>query len=172
MASWSTKPIPMEIAFPIFLRRIQAGETPIPTIEAIVLVDGSHDDDTQAIQSAIDEVAKRKPNESGFRGAVLLPPGKLKVQGTLRIHASGIVLRGCGAKDSGTTLLATGFDRRSLIEVVGGRMETIGDPISVADRHLPSNTMKLSVPPSHSIHAGDLSESRSHVPKSGSKLLV
>ncbi len=133
----------------------RAGETPIPTIEAIVLVDGSHDDDTQAIQSAIDEVAQRKPNESGFRGAVLLPPGKLKVQGTLRVHASGIVLRGCGTNDSGTT--SRHWIRPSLlIEVAGGRMEAIGEPISIVDRHLPSNTMKLSVPQSHSIHAGDI----------------
>ncbi len=103
----------------------QAGETPIPTIDAIVLVDSSHDDDTQAIQSAIDEVAKRKPNDRVSRCRASSPrqaQGSRNSTHPCQRHR----LAGCGAKDSGTTLLATGLDRRSLIEVVGGRMKPSG----------------------------------------------
>ncbi len=73
----------------------------------------------------------------GFGVPCFFPPGKLKVQGTLRVHASGIVLRGCGTNDSGTTLLATGFDRRSLIEVAEDEWKPSGNrsPSSIAIFH-------------------------------------
>ncbi len=71
-----------------------AGETPIPTIEAIVLVDGSHDDDTQAIQSAIDEVAQRKPNESGFGVPCFFPPASSRFK---ELYVSMLAASSCGA---------------------------------------------------------------------------
>ncbi len=52
-------------------------------------------DDTAAIQAAIDEVAALPLND-GFRGAVLLEPGIFVCSQTIRIPASGVVLRGSG----------------------------------------------------------------------------
>src|SRR5687768_18512037 len=37
------------------------------------------EDDTAAIQAGIDQVAKRPPDQNGFRGAVLLAPGAFKI---------------------------------------------------------------------------------------------
>ena len=59
-------------------------------------------DDTRRIQEALDRVAQREPDASGFRGALLLGKGKFIVSNTLFIRASGVVLRGQGAGFGGT----------------------------------------------------------------------
>jgi len=66
----------------------------IETIERIAAPSGG--DDTAAIQSAIDAASRRAVKETGFRGAVELGPGKYRVSDTLKIRASGVVLRGAG----------------------------------------------------------------------------
>ncbi len=108
-----------------FLRGVSSRRNTKPTIDAIVLVDSSHDDDTQAIQSAIDEVAKRNQMSRGSRCRASSPrqaQGSRNSTHPCQRHR----LAGLRCKDSGTTLLATGLDRRSLIEVVGGRMKPSG----------------------------------------------
>src|SRR5512140_2723225 len=67
-------------------------------------------DQTAAIQKALDEVGAMKP-ENGFRGAVLLAPGVFPCSATLNISSSGVVLRGSGSgapPGSQTTLKMTG----------------------------------------------------------------
>src|SRR5438045_4012468 len=54
------------------------------------------DDDTAAIQSAIDAVSAMKL-EGKFRGAVLLAPGRFTCSRSLNISTSGVVLRGSGS---------------------------------------------------------------------------
>ena len=44
----------------------------------------------------------------GFRGALLLRAGNYRLASSLRIRASGIVLRGEGMGDTGTILTGTG----------------------------------------------------------------
>ena len=65
-----------------------------------------------------DRLRRRRctPDANGLRGAVLLLAGRHEVAGHLRISASGVVLRGQG-KD--TVLVATGTDRRALIQIRG-----------------------------------------------------
>src|SRR5688500_11361777 len=66
------------------------------------------DDDTAAIQQAIDDVAAM-PLENGFRGAVLLAPGTFSCERTIIIPASGVVLRGSGSDGAmKTTIKMTG----------------------------------------------------------------
>lgn len=65
----------------------------IPVRKTIGPVDG---DNTPHIQRAIDEISSRKPDENGFRGAVLLEPGLYSIRNNLFIRASGVVLRGSG----------------------------------------------------------------------------
>src|SRR4051794_1809875 len=60
------------------------------------------EDETEAIQDAIDEVAAM-PMEKGFRGAVLLAAGTFNCSRTLTISASGVVLRGSGSGAGGAT---------------------------------------------------------------------
>jgi F5/8 type C domain len=77
------------------------------------------DDETAKIQSAIDQVAAM-PIEDGFRGAVLLGPGTFTCARSLSITAGGIVLRGSGSGDRGTTIRMTG-ERHSAITIGSGR---------------------------------------------------
>jgi hypothetical protein len=77
-------------------------------------------DDTARIQQAIDDISKRTPDADGFRGAVLLKKGTYRVNGQLKIVASGVVLRGEGQDaDGGTVVIAVGKDPRVLIEAKG-----------------------------------------------------
>ena len=106
-------------------------------------------DDTARIQSAIDALASRKPDDRGFRGALLLQRGIYRVSGSLKLPASGIVLRGEGQGQDGTILLGTGKVKRTLIsvggkarikELAGSRQKIAGDyvPWGVRDFQLVS----------------------------------
>jgi len=79
----------------------------IPAASSIpdkVTVKPSGGDDTNAIAAAIEKVAGLPLDSNGFRGAVLLAPGKFEVN-ELKLSTSGIVLRGSGTDASkGTTL--------------------------------------------------------------------
>ena len=88
-------------------------------------------DETAAIQKALDEVGAMKP-ENGFRGAVLLGPGSFPCSGTLSISSSGVVLRGSG---TGTTIRMTG-EPHLAISVQAAR-ETRRNP-RVADARTPT----------------------------------
>ncbi len=86
------------------------------TVERIVAPSGG--DDTAAIQSAIDAASRRPVKETGFRGAVELGPGKYRISNTLKVRASGVVLRGAGMDR--TQLNATGsLDMLILVEGSG-----------------------------------------------------
>lgn len=82
-------------------------------------------DATGRLQAAIDAVSKLPLDGAGHRGAVLIKKGHYPIAGTLRIMASGMVLRGEGMDENGTLLVATGSKQRSLI-VVGGKGSEAG----------------------------------------------
>lgn len=103
------------------------GGVPIPAVPGRITVAPSGGDDTRAIQAAIDAVGRMPPDALGFRGAVALQAGVYRVAGQLRLDTSGVVLRG-----HGTTLLATGESRRTLIEVAGKGEPVLGAPEAVA----------------------------------------
>lgn len=88
-----------------------AGGVAIPTLPVVATLAPSGGDDTDAIQSALDAVATR-PLSGGQRGALLLQPGRYTVTRTLRLHASGVVLRGSGSGPDGTVLEAAGGPRQ------------------------------------------------------------
>ena len=101
-------------------------------------------DATARIQSAIDYVSKLPLDEHGFRGAVLLLPGKHEVYGQLRITASGVVLRGSGVNN--TTLVGAGTERLALIKIIGKNSinpEMTG--IKITDEYIPVNAMSFHV---------------------------
>ena len=95
----------------------QAGEASPPIVAAVISVRPSGGDDTGLLQSAIDHVAAMSPDSRGFRGAIVLRPGRFHVAGQLHLNASGLVLRGSGT--GSTTIVANGDGRRTLIEVGG-----------------------------------------------------
>src|SRR5439155_21040060 len=93
------------------------GEVAIPDVPVRVRVPVVPGDATARIQAAIDQVAKLPADERGLRGAVLVEAGRHEIAGQVRIAASGVVLRGQGP--DATVLVATGTDRRALIQVAG-----------------------------------------------------
>ncbi len=90
-----------------------------PRVAARVRVEPVEGEDGRRIQAAIDHVSALPADAQGLRGAVELAPGAFQIAGQLKIQQSGVVLRGAGAGEQGTVLVATGTDRRALIEVAG-----------------------------------------------------
>src|SRR5918993_2118283 len=72
------------------------------------------DDDTGMIQAVIDDFSKATPGADGFRGAIELAPGSFTCAGAIVIGTSGIVLRGSGSGDGGTTIKMTGPRHRAM----------------------------------------------------------
>lgn len=109
-----------------------ASETPIPDVPVKVIVPAMDGDATETIQTAIDYVSSLPLDYSGFRGTVLLEKGTYKIAGSLMIKASGVVLRGGGCNNDGTTLIGAGADRETLIRIAGGTATSIDAPFEGA----------------------------------------
>jgi hypothetical protein len=128
----------------------------IPDVAARVVVAPVDGDDGARIQAALDQVAALPVDEAGFRGAVLLAPGQFDVVGQLRMSASGVVLRGNGAGDGGTTIVATGDDRRTLVRIVGANdRRANGDAVRLVDDYAPVGSTRLRVAAAGGLHVGD-----------------
>ena len=131
----------------------QASEQDIPSIRNVVFVPWKVGDNTARIQRAIDYVASQTPDASGFRGAVLLDKGEFSLSGSIRITASGIVLRGMDKEK--TVLLKKGVDRGSLIYMEGRNDLNIQDTLQVLSKYVPVNTKTLEVASGTSLKKGD-----------------
>lgn len=126
------------------------GGIPIPDIKVVASVGPSAngEDDTAFIQAVIDQVARLKPNEDGFRGCVLLKKGTYLISSPIRITASGIVLRGEGnTKENGTILIATSPKQYNVIEVGnnGKAKYNAAEARDITDKYVPSGTCVLHV---------------------------
>ena len=101
-----------------------SGEKPIPNVPTVITLEPLPGDNTKSIQKAIDKLGQFSIDKNGFRGAILLKKGTYKVNGSLSLSKSGIVLRGEGNSDHGTIIVATGYDdikfRRTLISIGKG----------------------------------------------------
>src|SRR6478735_8313752 len=89
------------------------GDKEIPTIPVVKTISASANAEKE-IQAAIDELSKQPLDKNGFRGTVLLKKGTYPLSGSIKIIASGIVLRG---EANDTKLVATGTVNRPLIDV-------------------------------------------------------
>ncbi len=116
-----------------------AGKESIPDAPVRIVVSPVQGDVTERIQSAIDYVASLSPDSNGIRGAVLLEKGIFSVNGSLHIHTSGVILRGCGAGEDGTLLSGTGKDRSTLIIIAGKDDLTKGPSFKISDGYVPVN---------------------------------
>lgn len=95
------------------------GNHALPDVQARLALKSAGGDQTARIHAALDALAKLPPAPGGFRGALLLLRGEYRVSGTLRIRASGIVLRG-ERQDSktGTVIRDTGKDKDPLAKTL------------------------------------------------------
>jgi hypothetical protein len=130
-----------------------AGQAPIPFVAVKTIVQPS-DSAQRDIQRAIDSVSRLPLDKQGFRGAVLLRRGVYRIPGTLRITASGVVLRGEGEE---TVLVATGKGQRNLIVIsgTGGLTEIPGTRVAITDAYVPSGVHAFSVANAKNFRAGD-----------------
>jgi len=98
-----------------------SGEKALPDVPVKITLEPEEGDDIKRIQNAIDEIGKLPFDKNGHRGALLLKSGIYKVDGSLFINKSGVVLRGQGNGPNGTVIVAAGYDdykyKRTLIEV-------------------------------------------------------
>jgi hypothetical protein len=101
-----------------------SGEKAIPDVPVRMTLKPTEGDDTKRIQDALDKLGKRPQNKNGHRGALLLKRGVYRVEGTLKMSHSGIVLRGEGSGPDGTLVIATGYGdpkyKRTLLSVGNG----------------------------------------------------
>ena len=74
-----------------------AGARELPDVPEVMRIGPGDGDDTARIQAALDQVASRPLDSTGHRGALVLAPGTYDIAGTVRVRASGVVLRGSGA---------------------------------------------------------------------------
>src|SRR5450759_241469 len=102
-------------------------------------------DNTARIQAALDAA----------NGAVLLAPGEYEVAGTLTIARSGVVLRGSGAGEGGTTVRLTGAPHRCLEIRGSGAWRAESDAAAITDAYVPSGADSFRVDHASGFHAGD-----------------
>jgi hypothetical protein len=132
----------------------RGGGVALPTVPARRTVSPSGKDDTAAIQQAIDDVA-RMPLVNGFRGAVVLSKGTFHCAGTLSITASGVVLRGAGRDDQGTSIVMTG-DPHLAIRIAGSlKVTPKGAQTTVTDSYVTSGSNTFHVSDASGFHPGD-----------------
>jgi hypothetical protein len=127
---------------------------PLPVVAVMRTVTADDGDHQAMIQKAIDEVSALSPNAQGFRGAVLLKKGVYKIPGTIRIKASGVVLRGEG---EGTKLVATGKGQRNLISVSGtGNLTAVkGSNRRITDVYVPVGAKSFHLDQTEGLKVGD-----------------
>jgi hypothetical protein len=129
-----------------------AGGRP-PAVRVALRVRPTGGDDTALIQRALDRAAALPAGADGFRGAVLLAPGRFRVAGALRMRAGGVVLRGSGK--GSTTVVATGRGRRTLVEVGAEEPPAAGQPLRVTDETVPAGALTLTLESVEGLAAGD-----------------
>src|SRR5687767_8806150 len=133
-----------------------SGDKSIPDVPLVKTVSPSGNDQ-QEIQKAIDDLSKKTPDQNGFRGAILLKKGTYKIPGSIKINASGIILRGEGDNENGTKLIATGKQKRELIIVSGsGKFYEIKETRTrVNEEYVPVGSTSFKVASSAGYKIGD-----------------
>jgi hypothetical protein len=133
------------------------GGVALPKVAIKKTIAPSGDDDTAKIQAAVDEVAGL-PLVNGFRGAVLLAPGVYSCAETIKISASGVVLRGSASKgDKQSTLKLVGQPHNGITVAgkVGDKEPFEGAKTKIADGYVPSGATSFTVADAKGFAAGD-----------------
>lgn len=133
----------------------RAGAESIPDVPIRVVVNAQKGDATNRIQAAIEYVATLPLDKNGFRGTVLLGKGTFEVAGQLTLKASGVVLRGSGMTENGTTIVGTGTSREHLVNVIGGQNVLSKSRLRITNPYVPVNAMTLAVEDASGLKVGD-----------------
>lgn len=133
------------------------GGVKIPEVQPFIIIEPLDGDNTEHIQVAINRVSALPQSAEGFRGTVLLKRGVYKINGSLQIRESGIVLRGEGTSKDGTLLYATGAKQRNVIDILGASGPRLSPEslTSVTDLYVPSGARCIHVEDASSFQTGD-----------------
>ncbi|HEY2516664.1 MAG TPA: hypothetical protein VGI39_37600, partial [Polyangiaceae bacterium] len=132
------------------------GGVALPAVPVTATLSPAAGDDTAAIQAAIDAASKLTPDAQGFRGAVLLGPGKYVVNGALTLGASGVVVRGSGSGAGGTVLDVTGGAAHLVFQIGGtGSWKASGAAASIVDSYVPSGATSFTIDDGSNFQVGD-----------------
>lgn len=134
------------------------GGVQLPDVPGVLRLEPAPGDNHSRLQNALDEIARREPDASGWRGALVLAPGRYEVGDTLVIRASGIVLRGAGHDSAnGTVLVATKPVRHDLIQVgVSAAWTELPDTMTpIVNDHVPVGATKVRVAEAGRFVVGD-----------------
>lgn len=134
------------------------GDREIPNVPVVKTIQPTGtDEDHLIIQNAIDEVSKRKADKTGFKGAILLKKGMFRIPSTIRIEASGVVLRGEGDTENGTKLLFTATKQLPLLLATGsGNIKEVpGTRVKITDAYVPVGSTSFNVANASAFKAGD-----------------
>lgn len=128
-------------------------EALIPVVPVVKTVSPVSGDNTNNIQTAINEVATMPLQSNGFRGAILFKAGLYEIASTINISTSGIVLRGEGYT---TEFKATGTTQYDLIRINGGSVTVQSSTQKkITDAFVPIGVKTITVESGHSFLAGD-----------------
>jgi hypothetical protein len=133
----------------------KGGGVGLPTVRVSRRLRPAPGDNTLPIQAALDAVAALPLARDGFRGAVVLAPGTYEVGGTLKLAASGVVLRGSGAGDGGTLIRVTGTPHRFLEMGGTGSWVPQGESSAITTAYVPSGADAFEVESTAGLKAGD-----------------
>jgi hypothetical protein len=134
----------------------RASDDTIPDVPVKAILQSRDGNLTDILQSAVDKIAKLPIDKNGFRGTLLLSSGDFHIEGSIRISASGVVIRGSGAGDGGTRIIATGKDRRTLVSIEGiNDKKTVGDTLFIANDYVPAGAMEFSLKSVSNLKKGD-----------------
>ena len=133
------------------------GGVALPMAAASVMVAAPRGDATATVQTAVDRVSALPVGANGLRGVVQLERGRFEIAGQIRIRAGGVVLRGSGAGEDGTVLVATAVSRRALIEAggSGAAADVASEVRKVTDAYAPVGTTRLAVDSVQGLAVGD-----------------
>lgn len=133
---------------------------------------GEDVDCTDYIQKAIDIVSALPKDKNGFRGAVLLAPGRYTCERPLQITTDGVVLRGSGSDPSGSIIVMTG-NKHTAIVVDKGLKQRVGnrlgdassneESIKVVDKYISAGSYQFTVADASKLSVGDNIEIRKPV---------
>ncbi|MDT8390274.1 MAG: hypothetical protein RRC34_07175 [Lentisphaeria bacterium] len=138
-----------------------SGARPIPDVPVRVMISPVEGDMTALIQRVVNQLGEMPVDANGHRGAVLLKRGVYRVEGSLRLSHSGIVLRGEGNGPDGTVIVAAGYGdikhKRTLITVGdGNRAKPIpGSRRNITDGYVPVGARSFTVESAEGYQVGD-----------------
>lgn len=140
----------------------KGGTIPLPnsnTVPIKATISPVLGDNTANIQNAIDQVSALPLNTNGFRGAVLLNAGTYRCSSTIKISASGVVLRGVGSSTNGTgtVLQATANSQYTLVQITGsGSASTVGGTThNITNQYVPVGARSFNVDSTANLSVGD-----------------